>query len=227
MHFLTPVFPIPFFRATVIHVILSLNVTVTNLSLNKGTDAAIVFGAGAILIELIIIRSSLAAVERFNKMKGYHKWFNGLSFLILLFISLFTIIAAIKMKRFDASLPFAALTPFVSGVVLSVLNPLHLPFWTGWNVALQSKGILKPSTSSYIVYLTGISVGTVLAFVLYSIVGGRLIKLVDNKQDIINWIVGLFLLVTALAQLFKSIRQKKLMLEPQNVTSKMTRIIDT
>ncbi|HEY6899254.1 MAG TPA: hypothetical protein VI233_01365, partial [Puia sp.] len=64
--------------------------------------------------------------------------------------------------------------PFLSGLLLSTLNPLHLPFWLGWTAVLKAKNILVPARLEYNLFAIAIGAGTALAFLAYGF-AGRLI----------------------------------------------------
>jgi threonine/homoserine/homoserine lactone efflux protein len=118
--------------------------------------------------------------------------------------------AAFEMHKFEAALPFTAQRPFLSGVSLSLINPLHLPFWLGWTAVLKSKKIFWDSKSTYNIYVIGIGLGTSVAFFTYVILGNILIDFLREKQTILNWIIGVALLVTGLLQFYKSFSKGKI-----------------
>lgn len=187
----------------------TLNVSITNLAINKGYAAATLFASGAILVEVAIVRIAMSAVGKLEKLHRYLKLFSGLSLLLLFSLAFITIIAAVERKSFEAALPFTNSNPFLSGMLLSVLNPLHLPFWLGWTAVFKSKGILKHCTSSYNIYMIAIGLGTSVAFWLFGFAGSYVIKALNNQQYLINWMVGISLLIAATMQLFKTIKKNK------------------
>jgi hypothetical protein len=54
--------------------------------------------------------------------------------------------------------------PFISGVILSLLNPLHLPFWMGWTAVLRRKGLLNDTRKEYNIYVLAIGMGRASLF---------------------------------------------------------------
>lgn len=187
----------------------TLNVSITNLVINKGYTAATLFAMGAIVVEVTVVRIAVVAVSKLEKLHSYFRLFSWLSLLVLFALATVTIIAAVQMKNFEASLPFTNSNPFLSGMVLSFLNPLQLPFWLGWTAVFKTKRLLKHSTAAYNIYITAIGFGTSIAFWLYSFAGSFVITALNNQQYSINWLVGISLLIAATAQLFKRIKKNK------------------
>lgn len=181
----------------------TLNVSITNLALYKGGVAALAFGVGAIFVELLLVRMAVAGIERLEKMKRYFVLFHWIAFVVLLFFAAASIVAAVQMKKFGASLRVINSNPFASGLLLSVLNPLHLPFWLSWTAAFKAKGIMHSSAKEHNIYVLAIGLGTGLAFLLYGWIGRLLILLLEDKQFLLNWGVGLTLLGTAIFQMQK------------------------
>jgi cytochrome c biogenesis protein CcdA len=93
--------------------------------------------------------------------------------------------------------------PFYSGLALSLLNPLHLPFWTAWTNVLKGKGLLTRNRSACLTYMSAIGAGTCLAFMIYGLAGAFLVNTLKTRQILIDWILGLTLLTTGLIQAFK------------------------
>ena len=134
--------------------------------------------------------------------------FSILTSLILLALAFSSLLAACQMQMFRASLPFSTLNPVLSGLLLSLINPLHLPFWMGWTAVLKSKKVLDDRRRSYRTFILAIGTGTSLAFCIYGTAGRFLIHLLGSRQVLLNWIVGIALLITALAQLYKTFFKK-------------------
>jgi len=186
----------------------TLNINVAGLVINKRIPDAFAFALGAILVEMIVVRIALATVKKLKALRHLYKFFNGITCLILFSFAGMILYAALRMQKLETTLPLTSQHPFLSGLILSVLNPLHLPFWIGWTAILQSKGIFWHSRSSYNIYVFGIGVGTTAAFLIYGTLGNILIEFLRQKQTMLNWVIGLSLLMTAFVQFYKGfIRQ--------------------
>jgi threonine/homoserine/homoserine lactone efflux protein len=188
----------------------TLNVTVTSLVINKGIIQAVEFALGAILVEIVLVRIAIAAVKKSEGLKRLNKFFSALTCIVLFLFAWISFRAAFETHKFETVLPFTSQRPFLSGVFLSLINPLHLPFWLGWTAVLKSKKIFWDSKSTYNIYVIGIGVGTSIAFFTYAILGNFLIDFLKEKQTLLNWIIGIALLVTCLLQFYKSFIKEKI-----------------
>lgn len=182
----------------------TLNVTVTSLTINKGIMEAMEFAAGAILVEIILVRIALVTIKKIEGLKYLHKFFSVLTCVVLFLFATIILYAAYAMHKFETPLPFISQRPFISGLFLSIINPLHLPFWIGWTAFLKSKKIFFDSNTHYNIYIVGIGLGTSLAFFVYGILGNIAIEFLKEKQVVLNWIIGFALLATGLMQFYKT-----------------------
>jgi threonine/homoserine/homoserine lactone efflux protein len=181
----------------------TLNVSVADLSINMGGAAALQFGIGAMLVEVVVVRIALVTVR---KLEGLHRllwFFKILTCAIILLVAAFSLEAAWHMRKPGVAIPFAGHMPFVSGLLLSLINPLHLPFWMGWTAVLKTRKILTDSKKDYNLFVMAIGCGTSLAFLTYGVTGTLLIMFLRMNQNLFNWMVGLVLLVTGLVQLWR------------------------
>jgi len=183
----------------------TLNVSVTNLVIDGNIPAAFLFGLGAILVEVVTVRVALVIVRRLEGMNRLFGWLRLLACIVIFLLALISLEAAWHMRKSVAVIPFTGYAPFVAGLILSLLNPLHLPFWLGWTAALRTKGLLSDTRSEYNVYVTAIGIGTGVAFLLYGMTGHLLILFLRMNQDALNWGLGIALLIAGLVQLRKLI----------------------
>jgi len=148
------------------------NVTATSISVNQGAANATFFAIGSMTIELICVRIVLLAIGKLTQKTRLVNLFKWLTVLLLLLLAAGSFIAAVSMKTFGDNV-FTAhhIHPLLLGALLSVLNPLHIPFWSGWTTVLANRNILT-SPKQYHAYMAGIGVGTILGFEVY-IYGGN------------------------------------------------------
>lgn len=181
----------------------TLNLSVANYAFLGNLSGAVGFSVAAIAVEMLLVWVALLVIRRLEKLALFFKIFNLVSSGVLLFLAFSSLLAAWEMEAFRATLPLAFLSPVISGIILSFTNPLHLPFWMGWTTVLKSRKILNDESGSYPTYIGAIGLGTAMAFCLYGTAGRYLIQLLGSRQVLLNWIVGLALLITALIQLYK------------------------
>jgi threonine/homoserine/homoserine lactone efflux protein len=183
----------------------TMNVTVTQLSVSDGIRAGFLFAVGSMIVEVIIVRIALVTMKWLARQ---HRVFHLLEYVttsVILFLAIASFIAAYKMTGFATSLPVKSITPFWTGAFLSVTNPLHIPFWLGWTTVLMNKNILKPDPIEYNWYVTGIGLGTMFGFAVFIYAGNSLVTQIQQHQTILNFAIGLVLLLTAAIQAKKII----------------------
>lgn len=178
----------------------TLNVSVVNLVIHQGLSAAMQFASAAIFAEMLVVRVALAAVK---KLDHFSRYFHIVSILVIFLIAFTSLKAAIQMQPTVTVLPFTGQWPFAAGFLISIINPLHLPFWMGWTVALRSNSVLHDSTAAYNIYVIAIGAGTALAFLLYGLAGNLLIEVLKTQQYLLNWLIAVALLFTGMLQLYK------------------------
>ncbi len=183
----------------------TMNVTVTQISVQTGIEDGFAFAFGSMLVEVGIVRIALITMKWITEQ---HKLFRLLEYLtisVILLLSITSFVAAYKMSGFMSPLPIESLTPFWSGAFLSLTNPLHIPFWLGWTTVLMNKNILQPDQVEYNWYVTGIGLGTLLGFGVFIYAGNFLVKTIQRHESFLNCLIGFALLITAILQIKRTI----------------------
>jgi len=184
----------------------TMNIAATHISIQQGTHAGLVYAFGSMLVEIIVVRIVLVAMDWLAKR---HKIFRLLELVttgLIVALAAASFIAAYKMKSFSGAIPISrSLSPFWTGVLLSAANPLHIPFWLGWSTVLLNKNILLPSAGYYNWYITGIGTGTMLGFMVFVYGGNYMVSRITHHQEIVHLSIGSVLLLTAIIQVKKMI----------------------
>ena len=179
------------------------NVVVTAISIHDGAQQATLFSFGSMIIELICVRIALSLINRISKQIKLFIIFKWVTALLLLALAFGSFIAAIEMKSFgDTIFTSYHIHPFLLGILLSTLNPLHIPFWLGWSNVLMDKNILT-STRQFPYYIMGIGTGNILGFQVFIVGGNYVIQQLSNHQSAINWAIGIVLCITAMVEIYK------------------------
>ena len=186
-----------------------LNVTATQLSVDNGIYAAFLFAVGAMIVELIYVFITLRAMDWVSKKIKLFRLFEWITTFLILALAINSLIAAVNMQKISSVVPAEAAHSFLSGMMLSAINPLHIIFWFGWSTILIEKKILQTSKTSYNIYTAGIGLGTIAGFAVFIYGGSYIIHQLLFNQTLINWIIGIVLLITAFIQVYK-IRRRPL-----------------
>lgn len=183
----------------------TLNILVANLAYKNYTDA-IWFGLGAIIVEMLIVGVGIKAVQHLNRLYYFVKVMKVFMVGVLFLISWssFQIFLTTNIQGQGTSLFFENHT-FISGMVLSLINPLHLPFWMAWIKVLEKKGIVFHRTHYIVLFIFSIGLGTSLAFQIYASLGNYVIPLFKNSERTMYLILACFFMMMGVYQLYKNI----------------------
>jgi threonine/homoserine/homoserine lactone efflux protein len=84
---------------------------------------------------------------------------------------------------------------FVKGLLLGILNPLAIPYWTGATAYFKSQGWIDLTTTIGLhSYLLGVSLGVFSLLVLVAYGARRLAKVMLNSKSVIRKIPGFLML---------------------------------
>jgi threonine/homoserine/homoserine lactone efflux protein len=186
----------------------TLNANVANYTLNNNFIGAFEFGLAAIMVEVGLVRVALILLDKLGHLQKLFRYLSIAFCIAILLLAYKSLEAAFHMRNFDDVLPFVGMQPFYSGLVLSLLNPLHIPFWMGWTAVLKGRKVLDSQARSYNIYILAIGTGTCIAFLLYGIAGNYLMDALKARHNLINWILGCTLLLTGLVLAYKLIVRK-------------------
>ena len=182
----------------------TMNIAATHIAIRQGTGAGLLYAVGSMLVEIIVVRTALAAMGWLAQRQRVFRLLELFTTGLILAMAIASFAAAYKMTGFSSSLPAVfSLHPFWTGVLLSATNPLHIPFWLGWSTVLMNKKILLPESSCYHPYIAGIGAGTMLGFAVFIYGGNYVVSKIAHHQDLLNMAIGTVLLVTAIIQIRK------------------------
>lgn len=188
-----------------------LTVAATYITAQQGTEAGIIYSLGAMLAEVVVVRLALSAM---NWMVGKHKIFFILEIITVLLLAAMTIACfylAVQVNNIIATRLYNISNLFTTGFFISIINPIHFPFWMGWSVVLMDRNILFPKTNHYNWYVVGIGIGSMLGFAVFIYGGEYLLTTFSENQDIILSLFGIALLIAT------GLHIRKMLLTPASV----------
>ncbi len=183
----------------------TMNVTVTQISVQRGVTDGFAFAVGSMLIEVLIVRVALVSMKWLAKQHRLFRLLEYVTTSVILFLAIASFVAAYRMTGFASSFPVQTIKPFWTGAFLSLTNPLHIPFWLGWSSVLMNKNILLPSSRQYNCYVVGIGLGTIFGFTVFIYAGNFLVSEIQQHQSLLNCTIGIVLLITVAIQVKKMI----------------------
>lgn len=169
----------------------TLNLSVLQLGLERKVATALRFTAAVTIIEYpyawiavqfeYLITSSPAVKENFKLITAS----------VMLVVGVLNIWAFRKPTKFTTQFNESG---FRRGLILSILNPMAIPFWIVITAYLKAQGWIDLSTTMRLhSYVFGTSVGVLLLLLLFIFLAQRLSVYVTN-QKLISLIPGLTLI---------------------------------
>ncbi len=183
-----------------------LNIVAVQVSEDKGFLAALSYAAGATLAEMATVRIVLSGMKWFNSRRYFFSVLEWLTAFVLLLFAGACFLAALSMQDLGKIIPQSFLPPFLTGLLFSLLNPVHFPFWLGWSSFAFSKGSLKRDAQHYNWFIAGIGIGAMAGFLIYIAGGVYLFGVIQQNQYIVNGILGIILLLAALLQVRRMVK---------------------
>jgi len=182
-----------------------INIAASQISGKQGVSAAIVYAIGSMLAEVIIVRIALSGMSWLTRSQKFFRVLEWMTAGLLIVFSATCFISADSMQEFPVILPDLLLPPFLTGIVLSAINPLHIPFWLGWSTVLMNKSVLTTGPQQYDIYVAGIGIGTIAGIIVFIFGGQYLLKTFHSNQFLINCAIGFALLAAAFFHIKKMI----------------------
>ena len=112
---------------------------------------------GVICIEFLVIYFTLIFAHKLAANKKLTKYIEGFSVLFMFLLAAVFYFSSNSKKDISNSFDYA---PFVLGIVLSCLNFVQIPFWTGWNLWLLNCNYIEVSKARKYFYVFGTIIGT-------------------------------------------------------------------
>ncbi len=182
----------------------ALNLTAINIRMRQSIRALLAFCLAAAIVEWVQVLIAVSVIGRFQTEALTWEWAAWLSGGILLAIGLYYLLGS-GPQTTAQSVP----SGFSQGILLSLLNPLAIPFWLFWSFTIGNWGFPIDSTGQAVSFSTGVSLGTFLALLAFGSLGyvlqHRLPALDRYLSRIIGWtlvLLGGYQLVRQFIHLF-------------------------
>jgi threonine/homoserine/homoserine lactone efflux protein len=173
----------------------------------QGAEPAFIYSLGSMLAEVVIVRAGLAVI---NKLASKYKVFFILEIITAVLLIAMTagcFYLSAQLTDYTEAKTYQFSSPFTAGFLISIVNPIHIPFWLGWSIFLMDKNILTPRAGQYNFYVAGIGAGSMLGFIVFICGGEWVLNHFSENQGIILLIFGLILLMAAFLHIRKMIIQ--------------------
>ena len=174
-----------------------LNITIMDVSLKKGINAAFRFALACALVEFIYSYISVQLTKSIMDFPALRAVTEVVATITLLGMGIYYI----HKRNGLASSKQKPISSFYLGALLSILNVVAFPFWILYTTLLQSKGLIGIEENELILlYVFGISLGTI-AGLLPFIYGSRfLTNWVTSHQHRMDRMIGFLFIFLAVCQ---------------------------
>lgn len=157
----------------------TINITTMQYAISNKKAAAISFASAAALTEYLYAGLAVKFQMYLTENTSFSDNFRIVSGVVLIVLGILNLIKQ-KLPNPKSELGEKR-NAFKKGVLISLANPLAIPFWLAVTVYLQSMNWVDLSGYNYLIYVAGISTGTFLLLVLVAQLGSRFAFIQSNK----------------------------------------------
>jgi threonine/homoserine/homoserine lactone efflux protein len=138
-----------------------LNIIGFEIYKQQGLNTTICYLLGVICIEFFVIYFTLIFANTLASNKKLTKYIEGFSVIFMFALAyIFYANATKNGNQGNEFSHFGYWGTFTSGIILSGLNFIQIPFWTAWNLYLLNGNYIEVSKSRKYFYVFGTVVGT-------------------------------------------------------------------
>ncbi len=180
----------------------TLNITVLQLGLEKKKNIALRFALAVAIVEYPYAWIAVAFEGWLTSSPVIIENFQLITAILMTAFGIFTIWSARKPSTLSVKFNESG---FRRGIVLSLLNPMAIPYWMGATAYFKAQGWINLSTSGLVhSYVFGTSVGAMLLLTLFVFMATRLAPHVQQNLFIkmLPGIIMLSLGIYAFAKYF-------------------------
>jgi threonine/homoserine/homoserine lactone efflux protein len=157
----------------------TLNVTVLQLGLDKKKDVALRFALAVAIIEYPYAWIAVAFEGWLTSSPMIIENFQLITAIVMTTLGAFTLWASRKPSTFSVKFNESG---FRRGLILSLLNPMAIPYWMGATAYFKAQGWIDLSNAGLVhSYVFGTSVGAMLLLTLFVFMATRLAPYVQQN----------------------------------------------
>lgn len=157
----------------------TINITTMQYAMSNKKAVAISFAAAAALTEYLYAGIAVKFQMYLTENTSFYSNFQIISGTVLIILGILNLV---KQKLPNPKLELGEKrNAFKKGVLISLANPLAIPFWLAVTVYLQGMNWIDLTGYNYFIYVAGISMGTFLLLALVTHLGARFAFIQSNK----------------------------------------------
>ena len=156
----------------------TINLSVMQLGLKKQMQGALLFTLAAVLVEFVYASMAVKFQMFLTTNTSLTENFQILSALAMLVLGIFNL----SRKGIQDSKPKPGVDSFKKGILISLANPLAIPFWLAVTAYLQNHQMIHiTGNATFFSYILGICAGTFLLLMLVANLATRASQLFQNN----------------------------------------------
>ncbi len=173
----------------------TLNLAVLQLGMEQKIKTALRFSLAVSIIEYPYAWIGVVFEDWVTSSPIIVDNFQLITAIVMTLIGAFSIWSARKPSEFSVRFNESG---FRRGIVLSILNPMAIPFWVAYTAFLKSQGWIDLSTPWLVhSYVLGTAVGVMILLIIFAFLAKRLAHHVKDNR-IVKMVPGITLLVLGL-----------------------------
>jgi threonine/homoserine/homoserine lactone efflux protein len=178
----------------------TLNLAVLQLGMEQKIKTALRFALAVSIIEYPYAWIGVVFEDWVTSSPIIVDNFQLITAIVMTLIGVFSIWSARKPSEFSVRFNESG---FRRGIVLSILNPMAIPFWVAYTAFLKSQGWIDLSTPWLVhSYVLGTAVGVMILLIIFAFLAKRLAHYVKDNR-IVKMVPGVTLLVLGLYAFIK------------------------
>ena len=186
-----------------------LNIVGFQLFENKGFLYLFQYLVSVVVIEGIVIYATLEFAKKLSQNNKILKYIQVFSIFFLLLLAAVFFAQSLQTEINAVSKSYINYNPIILGLMLSSLNFIQIPFWTGWNIYLVNNNYINGNGFQKIYFVLGTIIGTflgMLAFIIF-------LNYLSVEQNIVSpklvsKIIPSIFLIMAIFQIYKYFQKK-------------------
>lgn len=173
----------------------TLNLAVLQLGMEQKIKTALRFSLAVAIIEYPYAWIAVVFEDWVTSSPIIVDNFQLITAIVMTVIGAFSIWSARKPSEFSVRFNESG---FRRGIILSILNPMAIPFWVAYTAFLKSQGWIDVSTPWLVhSYVFGTAIGVLILLIIFAFLARRLAHYVKDNR-IVKMIPGITLLVLGL-----------------------------
>lgn len=156
----------------------SINLSVMQLAMQNKKAGALTFAIAAAMVEFVYAGVAVHFQIYLTEHVEVASWFKWISGGVLILLGVLNLVK--KVKQVERKEIGEKRAGFLKGMLVALANPLAIPFWLAVTAYLQSMNWVRLSADNYLLYVGGVSTGTILLLVSVIYLGSRFSSIQDN-----------------------------------------------